>query len=233
MTELPGVLAAFLDATGCMVSVWAKDEEGGAPVRLAAAPRDGPCDGAPPLKKGAPYRVDSPDGNILVAPIPGPRRVWIAVGPCADATDPLDRYLKFLLPVVSQYLQSTLEVEHAANELAERYEEINLLYTITEILGRTVSLEEAAATILREVSETVGARLASILVREPGGRLLHPVAALGVAPTQLPMVDIDDPTSIVARVFRTRHPAVIDPAEPSETDVFRRGAMLAVPIMWT
>src|SRR5690348_10213948 len=110
MTELPGVLAAFLDATGCMVSVWAKDEEGGAPVRLAAAPRDGPCHGAPPLRKGEPYRVDSPDGNILVAPIPGPRRVWIAVGPCADATDPLDRYLKFLLPVVSQYLQSTLEV---------------------------------------------------------------------------------------------------------------------------
>ena len=48
----------------------------------------------------------------------------------------------------TQYLQNALEVEHAANELAERYEEINLLYTISEILGRTVSLEEAAATIL-------------------------------------------------------------------------------------
>ena len=125
------------------------------------------------------------------------------------------------------------EIENAARELAERYEEINLLYSISEILGRTVSLEEAAATILREVSETVGARLASILVREPGGQMLYPVAALGVTPTQLPVVDVDDPSSIVARVFRTRHPAVIDPAEPGEGDVFRRGAMLAVPIMWT
>ena len=58
------------------------------------------------------------------------------------------------------------EVEHAANELAERYEEINLLYSISEILGRTVSLEEGAATILREVSETVGARRAAILVHD-------------------------------------------------------------------
>ena len=74
--------------------------------------------------------------------------------------------MEFLLPVVTQYLQSALEVEHAANELAERYEEINLLYTISEILGRTVSLEEAAKTILSEISETVGARRASILVHD-------------------------------------------------------------------
>ena len=72
--------------------------------------------------------------------------------------------MSFLLPVVTQYLQSALEVEHAANELAERYEEINLLYTISEILGRTVALDEAARTILIEVSETVGARRASVLV---------------------------------------------------------------------
>ena len=51
------------------------------------------------------------------------------------------------------------------SELAERYEEINLLYTISEILGRTVSLEEASADILREVSETVGARRATVAAR--------------------------------------------------------------------
>ncbi|HET7564705.1 MAG TPA: GAF domain-containing SpoIIE family protein phosphatase [Gemmatimonadaceae bacterium] len=235
MTELPGVLAAFLDATGCMVSVWAKDEDGRAPVRLAAAPRDGPCDGAPPLRKGAPYRVDSPDGNILVAPIPGPRRVWIAVGPCADATDPLDRYLKFLLPVVSQYLQSTLEVEHAANELAERYEEINLLYTITEILGRTVSLEEAAATILREISETVGARRGSILVHDRVTDTLQAVAALGVPVLEVPPIAVGDECSVSARVFREERSLIVeDDEDQCESEVlYRRGAMLSVPIMWT
>ena len=56
-------------------------------------------------------------------------------------------------------LQASLEVEHAANELAERYEEINLLYTTSEILGRTVSLREAAATILRDFLVTDQERL--------------------------------------------------------------------------
>ena len=50
------------------------------------------------------------------------------------------------------------EAQLAAEELAERYEEINLLYAIGEIIGRTVSLEDAAAIILREIAETVGAR---------------------------------------------------------------------------
>ena len=45
------------------------------------------------------------------------------------ASTPSRGWLKFLLPVVTHYLQASLEVEHAANELAERYEEINLLYT--------------------------------------------------------------------------------------------------------
>jgi sigma-B regulation protein RsbU (phosphoserine phosphatase) len=125
------------------------------------------------------------------------------------------------------------EIDNAARELAERYEEINLLYSISEILGRTVSLSEAASTILREISETVGARLSSILVLEPGETILYPVAALGTDTAQLPAVDINDQISIPARVFRTRHPAVIDPGEPAENDLFRRGAMLAVPIMWT
>ena len=47
----------------------------------------------------------------------------------------------------TEFTQAALEVEHAATELAERYEEINLLYTIGEILGRTVTLADAAASL--------------------------------------------------------------------------------------
>jgi sigma-B regulation protein RsbU (phosphoserine phosphatase) len=125
------------------------------------------------------------------------------------------------------------EIENAARELAERYEEINLLYTISEILGRTVSLDEVAATVLREVSETVGARRATILVREPGENTLQPMAALGIDTSEIPVIDIDDPVSIPARVFRTRHPAVLDESNAEPDDLFRRGPLLAVPIMWT
>jgi sigma-B regulation protein RsbU (phosphoserine phosphatase) len=174
-------------------------------------------------------------GPRLVAPIPGPRHAWLTVGPCAATRQTLESYLKFLLPVVGQYLQAELEVEHAANELAERYEEINLLYTISEILGRTVTLDDAAPRILSEISETVGARRASILVHDRVTDTLQVVAALGVAPLDAPPIAVEDKCSVSAQVFRTRHPVIVEGNAmlcPAESP-YRRGTMLSVPIMWT
>ena len=67
-----------------------------------------------------------------------------------------------------------------AEELAGRYEEIDLLYAISEILGRTVRLEEAAQIIVREVSAVVGARRASIMVYDEPSGTLRTVAARGL-----------------------------------------------------
>ena len=118
-----------------------------------------------------------------------------------------------LRAVVGQLLRSTLALEHAATELAERYEEINLLYTTSEILGRTVSLPEAAGTILTEISETVGAHRAAILVHDRVTDTLQAVAALGASPEDVPPIATDDPRSVSARVFRTQHAVVVEPTE--------------------
>jgi hypothetical protein len=142
MTDLASVLAAFKAASGCDTSVWTQ-MAGGALTWEAATNRAPPPDRLPTTSDG-PQPLTTPNGPALIAAIPGPRRAWLMVGPCEVPTVRLQLQLKFLLPVIAQFLQSALEVEHAANELAERYEEINLLYTTSEILGRTVALEEAA-----------------------------------------------------------------------------------------
>jgi hypothetical protein len=59
------------------------------------------------------------------------------LGPCPIERREIDSYLKFLRPVVAQYPPEHARGRARANELAERYEEINLLYSISEILGRT------------------------------------------------------------------------------------------------
>lgn len=128
------------------------------------------------------------------------------------------------------------ELENAARELAERYEEINLLYTISEILGRTVNLEEAASTILTEIAETVGASKASILVYEAPTNSLNVVAAYGITgDVQLPQISADDACSVSARVFRTQHPAMVLEGEMvcDAEKAFRSGELMSVPIMWT
>jgi sigma-B regulation protein RsbU (phosphoserine phosphatase) len=236
MSELGEVLAAFHDATGCDASVWRRDGGIKGPLRFIAGTRRAdppPPELLPPL--GVVRDEATERGRLVVVPIAGPRPAWLVLGPCPIERREIDSYLKFLRPVVAQYLQNTLEVEHAANELAERYEEINLLYSISEILGRTVSLEEGAATILREVSETVGARRASILVHDTEAHALTVIARIGGEDIATAPISLDDECSVSAHVFRTLHSIIAEEGQmPCKAEEgFRRGAMLTVPILWT
>jgi hypothetical protein len=232
--ELGAVLASFTEATQCGAVVWTQPPGGGPITAEVGTPTGDPPSIVELIPAGATsVEVHTPNGSVLVASLPGPRRAWLALGPCANRVAPASGWLKFLLPVVTHYLQASLEVEHAANELAERYEEINLLYTTSEILGRTVSLEEAAATILHEISETVGARRASILVHEPVTDTLQVVAASGVAGAALPAIEVSDECSVSATVFRSRRSMMPEEGEMlcDQEQHYRRGAMLSVPIM--
>jgi sigma-B regulation protein RsbU (phosphoserine phosphatase) len=235
MNELASVLAAFHAATQCDAGVWMRLGTTGAAPTLQAGSATAPTPTRFPPPAEGQQIVPTSSGDIVIAAVPGPRHAWVALGPCPRPETDLGDYMKFLLPVVTQYLQSALEVEHAANELAERYEEINLLYTISEILGRTVALDEATKTILKEVSETVGARKASVLVHDRPTNTLRAVASLGVDLASVPPINVDDPCSVSARVFRTQHPMLAEGNEdlcPQES-TYRRGAMLSIPIMWT
>lgn len=236
MMDLASVLAAFKAASGCEAAVWSQAAGGALEWEATTnrAPPPPPSGRLPTVSEGA-APLTTTDGPALIAAIPGPRRTWLVVGPCSSPTARLDAQLTFLLPVVAQFLQSALEVEHAANELAERYEEINLLYTISEILGRTVSLEEATRRILTEISETVGARKAVVLVHDATAASLNAVAALGVPRDDVPAIPVADEDSVSARVFRTCHPLIVEPDQMTwdGENTFRRGAMLSVPIMWT
>jgi phosphoserine phosphatase RsbU/P len=237
MSALEEVFRSYRETTGCEVAVWFASEQD-AEVRVEAATSDA----LPPVAADslpaphAPAReVSTASGPALVAALPGPRRGWIALGPCVAPGFPLAAHLKLLLPVVAQYVQSALEVEHAAHELAERYEEINLLYTISEILGRTVTMEEAAEQILEEISDTVGARRAVIFEHQRATDTLAAIASIGVERDEVPIIAADDMSSLAARVFRTLHPTLSEEGEqPNEVErVFRRGATLSVPIVWT
>ncbi len=235
MKELEAVLVAFRDITQCDAAVWSAPEgdlKWLTPLARSAARLPAP-DNVPAAANAAPMWAN--DGTMLVAQVPGIKRTWLAVAPCGPGGEPAEKHLRFLLPFVVQILRGAQEVEHAALDLAERYEEINLLYTIGEILGRTVTLEDAAATILTEISETVGARHASILVHEPSSNMLHVVAAIGADSAGGLPIAVDDPECVSARVFRTQHPLTVEDGEmvcDSERQ-YRRGEMLSVPIMWT
>lgn len=235
MKELDAVLSAFREMTRCEAAVWTARAD--VADQLSPVARSGSRvplpDALPPANATTPMSVN--DGTMLVVPVPGVRRTWLAVVPSQEDAARGETHLRMLLPFVAQVLRGAQEVEHAALELAERYEEINLLYTIGEILGRTVSLESAASTILTEISETVGARHASILVHEPSTNSLHVVAAIGTDAADAPWIHVEDPDCVSSRVFRTQHPVIVEAGvmECEAERPYRRGEMLSVPIMWT
>lgn len=234
MKEIETVLVAFRDSTRCDAAVWNTPPSGQGTLAMLArsSNRVVPPDAVP--DSGSTVPIETNNGTMVVAAVPGVRRTWVSVTPCDPAISG-ETHLRMLVPIIAQMLRGAQEVVHAAIELAERYEEINLLYTIGEILGRTVTLEEAATTILTEISETVGARHASILVHEPGTGMLHVVAAIGPGAINAPPIRIDDSDCVSSRVFRTAHPLTVEPGamECEAEKPYRRGEMLSVPIMWT
>ncbi|HZE07941.1 MAG TPA: GAF domain-containing SpoIIE family protein phosphatase [Gemmatimonadaceae bacterium] len=232
MKELEAVLMAFREGTHCEAAVWGSDGRSAPTVIARSSPKVQMPDVLPEEpSQSAPANF----GTQIVTRVPSVKKIWLTVGPCDPGFSPEDRHIKLLMPVVAQFTQAALEVEHAATELAERYEEINLLYTIGEILGRTVTLEDAAATILTEISETVGARVASILVHDARTNTLQAVAALGVPKSEIPPISADDQVSVSARVFRTQHPLIVvgKGVTFGTESPYGRGEMLSVPIMWT
>ena len=225
-SELGVVLRAFRAATGSRAALWAA----GAADRHARSLLAHDGDPAGLVWPGPGDSVHS----VRVAVVPGREATWLAVGPAADGNAPADAHFDLLLPLVTGQLQSIAEVEQAAVELTERYEEINLLYTISEILGRAVTLEETAGVILTEVSETVGARRGAIYLHEPATRVLRAAAALGVSAEQLPLIHDDDERSTAAGVFRTLHPTIDEGDGSAAADgALRDGALLCVPIVWS
>lgn len=71
------------------------------------------------------------------------------------------------------------ERDAATRELAERYEEISLLYAIGELLGSGSSVEETGQVILRELLFTIGATRGALLLHDmsPAARVLPTVIA--------------------------------------------------------
>jgi phosphoserine phosphatase RsbU/P len=144
----------------------------------------------------------------------------------------------FLTQTLSQVLHHEREARLAARELTERYEEINLLYFISEILASVLSVPDAATRILAEVADVLGARRASLWVYEPEERKLHIAAAVGEEGMQGP-IPVDDRTSATAWVFRERQVLNLERGallptvprlEPRPTE---REAFLSVPINYT
>ncbi|MCA9739111.1 MAG: GAF domain-containing SpoIIE family protein phosphatase [Gemmatimonadota bacterium] len=148
--------------------------------------------------------------------------------------------------LIAHQVELALEYDHEVHfftyELSERYEEINLLYSISETLGSILRLEDAAHAILNEVCDVLAAERGSLWVHDEHPGMLRLVASVGRSGRDQP-IRVDDVDAVTARVFREGRAAMYGPAdaeaEGPDRPVERRGgarateSMLSVPIRYT
>jgi sigma-B regulation protein RsbU (phosphoserine phosphatase) len=184
---------------------------------------------------------EPPEATGRLEPIPDVDGLWleIANGTQGNPLTPGASPGQELAQIIGTVLSAERDAAQVAAELSERYEEIDLIYTISEILGHTIRLDEAADRILREVSTVVGARRATLLVHDAEQRLLRIVAARGMDRQDVEPIEVDDACSVAARVFREMRIISYDPTDPKAANPgcpegrnYRGQAFLSVPVLY-
>ncbi|MEZ4415041.1 MAG: GAF domain-containing SpoIIE family protein phosphatase [Gemmatimonadota bacterium] len=196
--------------------------------------RDGECVA---LEPGTTGRLDDfPYRALIESRVPGHLEVGVS-GPLASQP---------VAELVARQVERALDHDHEVHfftyELSERYEEINLLYSISETLGSILRLEDAAHAILNEVCDVLAAERGSLWVYDAQADLLNLVASVGRAGREEP-ITVDDADAVTARVFREGHPLMFGPEGSGgaadrrlperRTDVRDSETVLSVPIRYT
>ncbi|MDE3002761.1 MAG: SpoIIE family protein phosphatase [Gemmatimonadota bacterium] len=147
---------------------------------------------------------------------------------------PIESVSEALTPALAQGFEATRDIQFFTYELSERFEEINLLYSISETLGSTLDMDSGASTILSEIRDVMGAKRGSLWVHESYDDALHLAAEVGDDGRSEPL-NPDDPDTITAMVFRegrsiiaSRQPTAAEREAGATADSF-----LSVPIRYS
>ena len=237
MSEIAALLAAFHEATGRAAAIW---EHRDGSVAFALLEASSPAFAAR-TDAGANSRDPaawSRANGCGVQPLTSRDTVgWLftqrANAATGDTDTAADQLLGRTVPLVRRL---TRERDGATHELADRYEEINLLYAIGELLGGTSSVERVADTVLRELAITVGAtRAVFLLTNRSSGSVgtLAPIASIGLDGREYPVVSVDDESHIAGRAFRSGNVCIEEGDAARNADRVLAdcgGALLAVAI---
>jgi phosphoserine phosphatase RsbU/P len=130
------------------------------------------------------------------------------------------------------------EIRFFTYEVSERYEEINLLYSISETLGSLLTLNDAARLILAEVCDVMGARRGSLWVHDPHEDVLRLVASVGKGGVEGPL-STENGGAVTSQVFRDGRPLILtgnDLGSGGRTggiSAERGDSVLSVPVRYT
>ncbi len=161
----------------------------------------------------------------------------VAAAPDRAPPGDLSGIAELLASTFSRILDLGQEIRFFTHELSERYEEINLLYSISETLGSILRLDDATEIILQELCDVLGAVRGSLWVHDPESEVLVMTASVGAHGVSAPL-PTDAPDAVTARVFRDGRAMIssqraVRAGEPTPARVDPDDSFLSVPIRYT
>jgi len=170
------------------LQVWILGEDGSRTAQVYPALENGGSDG---------IREPSPDGVLrCLSPRDGPA---LQIEICSSDGLAVESVASLLQSELERALDFEQEVRFFTHELSVRYEEINLLYSISETLGSILILEEATDEILRDLCEVLGAERGSLWVYDRRQDRLRLTASVG--PDSSAPLDSQEPDPVTSGVF--------------------------------
>lgn len=163
----------------------------------------------------SPFRSRPGDGPSVIQEVRlQEERVAEIRGVLQDSADPsaLRRCLRIAAEWISGRIRAQYDLDSLSEEILNKYEELALLYELGRDLGSVFDTGEICRIVLNKALNVIGARKASLLLLDPGGRTLRVAAcagsiALGPASAE---VLVDAGKGVWGRVVKTGKPFLVE-----------------------
>ena len=195
-----------------------------------------PAGEAQPSRPGAPSPTDSP----LVQEIRFQDRcVGEVHGAGANGAD--SETARGMLKLAADWIVEKIENEYSQNSLAaeilNNYEELNLLYEVSQEISSVFDVHEICEIVLRKALTIIGAEKASIFLWNENDRRLHMMASVGLPEQISDSLTLDPDTGVCGYVYRTGKALLVEDLASLPRDLspgegtYRTESFLSMPLL--
>ncbi len=138
---------------------------------------------------------------------------------------------------INDRINSEYTINSLSGEILNKYEELNLLYELSEEMASVFNTREICEIVLRKALNVIGAEKASILLWDPGRERLRVMASVGLPEQTEEDLEADHEEGVCGYVFRTGKPLLVDDVADLPEDIspgkgtYRTDSFLSVPLL--
>jgi serine phosphatase RsbU (regulator of sigma subunit) len=138
---------------------------------------------------------------------------------------------------INDRINSEYSINSLSGEVLNKYEELNLLYELSEEMASVFNTKEICEIVLRKALNVIGAEKASILLWDPGRERLRVMASVGLPDELEDELETGQQEGVCGYVFKTGKPLLVEdladlPEELSPGNgQYRTDSFLSVPLL--